>query len=73
MCMPFAVYNILEGGYLYLMALNDNKEFRDEVMKDEEVKKNLDGQLDYYEENDPDFEYEMEDPVKEDKVTEENS
>ena len=50
------------------MALNDNKEFRDE-----EVKKNLDGQLDYYEENEPDFEYEMEDPVKEDKVTEENS
>jgi hypothetical protein len=59
MCMPFVVYNLLEGGYLYLMALNSKKEFTDEVVKDEQVKKILDAQLDYYEENDPDFEYEI--------------
>jgi hypothetical protein len=59
MCMPFVVYNLLEGGYLYLMALNDKKEFTGEVTKDEQVKKILDEQLDYYEENDPDFEYEV--------------
>jgi hypothetical protein len=41
------------------MALNSKKEFTDEVVKDEQVKKILDAQLDYYEENDPDFEYEI--------------
>ena len=59
MCMPYVVYNLLEGGYLYLMALNSQKEFTSEVVKDEQVKKMLDAQLDYYEENDPDFEYEV--------------
>ncbi|MDD4923337.1 MAG: SEC-C metal-binding domain-containing protein [Dehalococcoidales bacterium] len=58
-CMPYVVYNLLEGGYLYLMALNSKKEFTSEVVKDEQVKKLLDAQLDYYEENDPDFEYEV--------------
>lgn len=59
MCLPYVVYNLLEGGYLYLMAINSKKEFTGEVVKDEEVKKQLDAQLDYYEENDPDFEYEV--------------
>jgi len=59
MCMPFVVYNIIEGGYLYLMALNSKKEFTNDVTRDEQVKKTLDAQLDYYEENDPDFEYEV--------------
>jgi Fe-S-cluster containining protein len=58
-CMPYVVYNLLEGGYLYLMALNSKKEFTGEVTKDEQVKKILDAQLDYYEENDPDFIYEV--------------
>jgi len=59
MCMPYVVYNLLEGGYLYLMALNSKKEFSIDVTKNEQVKKILDAQLDYYEENDPDFEYEV--------------
>ena len=57
--MRYVVYNLLEGGYLYLMALNSKKEFTGEVTKDEQVKKILDAQLDYYEENDPDFIYEV--------------
>ena len=52
MCMPFVVYNLIEGGYLYLMALNSKKEFTNLVTKDETVKKTLDEQVDYYEEND---------------------
>jgi Fe-S-cluster containining protein len=70
LCMQYLVYNILEGGYLYLTSLNDNKEFRDAVMKDDAVKKILEEQLSYYEENDPNFIYEIEQPVKEDSIIE---
>jgi Fe-S-cluster containining protein len=61
LCMPFVVNSLLEGGYLYLTALIDDKEFNDEVDKDDQVKKTLDAQLDYYEATDPDFEYVFED------------
>jgi Fe-S-cluster containining protein len=59
LCMPFVVYNIIEGGFLYLTQLNDKNDLLDEAVKDEEVKKILDEQLDYYEENDPNFVYEI--------------